>query len=43
MIFSFHPEAEEEFEAAVTWYEERETGLGLDFAAEVREAIRLAQ
>lgn len=43
MIFSFHPEAEEEFEAAVAWYEERETGLGLDFAAEVREAIRLAQ
>ncbi len=43
MIFSFHPEAEEEFEAAVAWYEERETGLGLDFAAEVREAVRLAQ
>lgn len=43
MIFSFHPEAEEEFEAAVAWYEERETGLGLDFAAEVREAIRLTQ
>lgn len=43
MIFSLHPEAEEEFEAAVAWYEERETGLGLDFAAEVREAIRLAQ
>lgn len=43
MIFSFHPEAEEEFEAAVAWYEERDTGLGLDFAAEVRGAIRLAQ
>jgi len=43
MIFSFHPEAEEEFEAAVAWYEEREAGLGLDFAAEVREAVRLAQ
>lgn len=43
MMFSFHPEAEEEFEAAVAWYEERDTGLGLDFAAEVREAVRLAQ
>jgi len=27
----------------VAWYEERGTGLGLDFATEVREAIRLAQ
>lgn len=42
MSFSFHPEAEEEFEAAVAWYEERETGLGLDFATELREAIRRA-
>lgn len=39
MSFSFHPEAEAEFEAAVAWYEERGTGLGLDFAAEVRGAI----
>jgi len=43
MMFSFHPEAEEKFEAAVAWYEERDTGLGLDFAAEVRETVRLAQ
>ena len=43
MTFSLHPEAEEEFEAAVAWYEDRETGLGLDFATEIREAIRLAQ
>jgi len=32
MNIEFHPEAAEEFEAAVDWYEERETGLGLDFA-----------
>ena len=41
MTFSFHPAAAEEFEAAVAWYEERAPGLGLDFATEVRAAIRL--
>lgn len=39
MSYSFHPDAAEEFEAAVSWYEERSLGLGLDFAAEVREAL----
>lgn len=43
MTFSFHPEAEAEFESAVDWYEEKAPGLGLDFATEVREAIDLAQ
>jgi plasmid stabilization system protein ParE len=43
MSFSFHPEAETEFLAASDWYEERSTGLGLDLAAEVREAIGRAQ
>lgn len=42
MSFTFHPEAAEEFEAAVAWYEERENGLGIDFAAEVNAAIRRA-
>lgn len=39
MSFSFHPEAAAEFAAAIDWYEERANGLGLDLAAEVREAI----
>ena len=43
MSFSFHPEAATEFEAAVEWYEERSNGLGLDFAAAIREAILLAE
>jgi hypothetical protein len=29
MNIEFHPEAAEEFEAAVDWYEVREIGLGL--------------
>ncbi len=41
MIFSFHPGAEEEFGAAVAWYEERETGLGLDFAAEEGDRLHI--
>ena len=39
MTFGFHPEAEAEFEEAVAFYEEHTVNLGLDFAAEVREAI----
>ncbi|HQS56900.1 MAG: plasmid stabilization protein [Gallionellales bacterium 35-53-114] len=42
MTFDFHPEAEAEFEAAIIFYEDHAVGLGLDFAAEVREAIGLA-
>ena len=42
MIFDYHPEAEAEFEEAVAFYEDHEEGLGLDFAAEVREAIERA-
>jgi len=42
MSFTFHPEAAEEFEAAIAWYEDRENGLGIDFAAEVNAAIRRA-
>ncbi len=42
MNFSFHPEAEEEFELAVAYYDESAPGLGFDFAAEVGEAIERA-
>ena len=42
MNIEFHPEAAEEFEAAVDWYEAREIGLGLDFAAEIHAAIQRA-
>jgi hypothetical protein len=38
--FSFHPEAEEEFVEAVAYYEECETGLGLDFARAIHAAIQ---
>jgi len=38
MTFGFHPEAEAEFEEAVASYEDHAEGLGLDFAAEVRDA-----
>jgi toxin ParE1/3/4 len=40
MTFSFHPEAEEEFKAAIDYYEAREPGLGYDFSAEVFTAIQ---
>ena len=36
----FHPEAEAEFEEAVSYYEERRKGLGYDFATEVYSAIQ---
>jgi len=35
MSFSFHPEAEEEFNIAIEYYENIEPGLGYDFALEV--------
>ena len=35
MNFSFHPEAESEFNEAIDYYEEIEHGLGYDFAGEV--------
>jgi toxin ParE1/3/4 len=35
MTFSFHPEGEEEFNAAIDCYEDREIGLGYDFSVEV--------
>ncbi len=40
MIFSFHPEAEEELNKAIDYYEAIEPGLGYDFAQEVYSAIQ---
>ena len=42
MNYAFHPEAEAEFVEAIEYYEAREIGLGLDFAAEVHAAIQRA-
>jgi toxin ParE1/3/4 len=39
MTFLFHPEAEEEFHAAIEYYEDREAGLGYDFSVEVFTAV----
>lgn len=35
MRVEFHPEAEEEFEEAIDFYEYRRVGLGFEFASEV--------
>jgi toxin ParE1/3/4 len=40
MIFSFHPEAEAEFNEAIDYYEECEPGLGYDFSIEVFASIQ---
>ena len=40
MRFSFHPEAEEEFNHAIDYYEAIEPGLGYDFALEVHSTIK---
>ena len=42
MNFSFHPEAEEEFDKAIDYYEDVDPGLGYDFALEVYSAIQRA-
>lgn len=39
MNCQFHPEAGEEFLAAIDWYEGHEKDLGLEFAREVYAAI----
>jgi hypothetical protein len=39
MKYWFHPEAEMEFNAAIDYFEEKETGLGYDFAVEVFSTI----
>ncbi len=40
MNYSFHPEAEAEFNAAIDYYEECSAGLGWDLALEVTSAIQ---
>jgi len=40
MKFAFHPEAEEEFNEAIEYYEEIEPGIGYDFALEVYSTIQ---
>lgn len=40
MSFAFHPEAEEELNKAIEYYEDIEPGLGYDFAVEVYSAIQ---
>lgn len=42
MSFSFHPEAEEELNQAIDYYENIESGLGYDFALEVYSTIKRA-
>lgn len=39
MKFSFHPEAEEEFFAAIDYYEDCKIGLGYDFSIEIYSSI----
>ena len=36
----FLPEARDEFDDAVDWYEQRRAGLGGDFLAQVRDVVR---
>lgn len=40
MTFSFHPDAESEFNKAIEYYENIEHGLGYDFSIEVHSAIQ---
>ncbi len=40
MTYWFHPEAEEEFNQAIEYYEKIEAGLGYDFAIEVYTTIQ---
>jgi len=40
MTFSFHPEAETEFNEAIDYYERKDLGLGYVFAVEVNATIQ---
>jgi len=42
MTFAFHPEAEKEFLHSISYYEDCEPGLGIDFAREVQASIKNA-
>lgn len=43
MKSAFHPEAREEFLAAVDYYNESVSGLGAEFAAEVQASVGLIE
>ena len=43
MNSAFHPEAREEFLAAIDLYNQTEPGLGLDFASEINAAVELIE
>jgi hypothetical protein len=38
-LVRFHPEAEEELEAAIAWYDARVENLGWDFEREIQKSI----
>ncbi|MBI5048444.1 MAG: type II toxin-antitoxin system RelE/ParE family toxin [Deltaproteobacteria bacterium] len=40
MNYSFHPDAEEELNEAIAYYNERQNGLGLEFVKEVYLSIQ---
>lgn len=40
MTFSFHPEAKDDFNEAIEYYENCEPGLGYDFSIEVLASIQ---
>ena len=37
--YKFHPAAEEEFNRSIDWYNQKQAGIGNDFARNVRECI----
>jgi toxin ParE1/3/4 len=41
MQFELHPEAREEFLAAISWYESQVPGLGARFVAEIERCLTL--
>jgi hypothetical protein len=41
MTFSFHPEAKDEFNEAIEYYEDCESGLGYDFSIGVHAAYKI--
>jgi hypothetical protein len=39
MNYSFHPQAQVEFEQAIEYYEDCQDGLGYEFAIEIHDTI----
>lgn len=39
MTITFHPEADDEFQQAINFYDARQTGLGTDFYLEIRDTL----